>query len=248
MSAGPKRNRSLPRFGRHKPAQPAQTVIFPFGRGSGSIRAEQNGMTPELPRPSSRFPWPPAFRMAVSLALLTYLAAVIVPPLAGPPPASALAMAMLQPLRPLVGTLFLGHGYRFFAPNPGPGHSIEWTMQMPDGSTRMGSIPDRQADWPRLLYHRRFMISEKIAALVPPPDAPAEVRQQSRGEWQPLVKDVAGQLLQRHGGNQVTLQMTEHYLPEPEEVIRSEQGRDVATPLGTYALAGQRLPAGTGNR
>ena len=180
--------------------------------------------------------------MAVSLALLAYLAAVIVPPLAGPPPASELATAALQPLRPLVGSLFLGHGYRFFAPNPGPGHSITWTMQMADGTIRQGSIPDRDADWPRLLYHRRFMIAEKIAAFVPPPDAPADVLQQSRGEWQPLVKDIAGQLLHRHGGSRVTLQMTEHYLPAPEEVTRTEQGRDVVTPLGTYGLAGTKNP------
>ena len=176
---------------------------------------------------------------------------MIVPPLAGPPPASELAVAALQPLRPLVGSLFLGHGYRFFAPNPGPGHSIQWTMRMPDGSMRQGSIPDRNADWPRLLYHRRFMISEKIAAFVPPSDAPEDVRQRSRGEWQPLVKDVAGHLLSRYGGSQVTLQMTEHYLPAPEEVIRPEQGgaeqgrdqgKDMVTPLGTYALAGVKSP------
>ena len=222
-------------------------------------RVEDTGMTSVRPRTVSRSSWPPAVRMVVSLGLLTYLAAVIVPPLAGPPPASDLAMAAFQPLRPLVGALFLGHGYRFFAPNPGPGHSIQWTMKMADGSTRQGSIPDRDADWPRLLYHRRFMISEKIAAFVPPPDAPADVRQQSRGEWQPLVKDVAGHLLHRYGGAEVTLQMTEHYLPDPEELIRSErggaeQGSDTVTPLGTYALAGAQPltgpvpPAGTANR
>ena len=211
-------------------------------------RVEDTGMTSVRPRTVSRSSWPPAVRMVVSLCLLVYFAAVIVPPLAGPPPASDLAMAALQPLRPLVGALFLGHGYRFFAPNPGPGHSIQWTMKMADGSTQQGSIPDRDADWPRLLYHRRFMISEKIAAFVPPPDATAEVRRQSRGEWQPLVKDVAGHLLHRYGGAQVTLQMTEHYLPDPEELIRTEQGgaeqgRDLVTPLGTYALAGaQSLP------
>jgi len=181
-------------------------------------------------------------RLVVSLGLLGYFAAVIVPPLAGPPPASELAVAALQPLRPLVGGLFLGHGYRFFAPDPGPGHSIQWTMQLADGSSMKGSIPDRDADRPRLLYHRRFMISEKIAAVVPPSDAPEEVRQRSRGDWQPLVKDVAGQLLSRFGGSQVTLQMTEHYLPAPDEVIRAEQGRDVITPLGTYALTGANTP------
>ena len=199
-------------------------------------------MTSDIPRSTELSRWPPAIRMLVSLGLLGYFAAVIVPPLAGPPPASELAGAAFQPLRPLVGGLFLGHGYRFFAPDPGPGHSIQWTMQLADGSTLKGSIPDRDADWPRLLYHRRFMISEKIAAVVPPPDAPEEVRQRSRGDWQPLVKDVAGQLLSRHGGSQVTLQMTEHYLPTPEEVMRAEQGGDVLTPLGTYAVAGASSP------
>jgi len=205
-------------------------------------RVEESLMTSDIPRSAGLSRWPPAIRMLVSLGLLVYFAAVIVPPLAGPPPASELAMAAFQPLRPLVGGLFLGHGYRFFAPDPGPGHSIQWTMRLADGSVLKGSIPDRDADWPRLLYHRRFMISEKIAAFVPPPDAPEEVRRRSRGDWQPLVKDVAGQLLSRYGGSQVTLQMTEHYLPTPEEVIRSEQGRDAITPLGTYALAGANTP------
>lgn len=194
--------------------------------------------------PPSRppFPWPPAIRGLASLLILTYLAAVIVPPLAGPPPASDLARAALGPLRPLVGALSLGHGYRFFAPNPGPGHSITWSVRLPDGGTRAGVLPDPEADRPRLLYHRRFMISEKIAALVPPADAPEEVRRQAKQDWQPLVKDVAGQLLRRHGGVEVTLALTEHYLPTPEETLRSEQGADVVVPLGTYGLSGGDAP------
>ena len=197
--------------------------------------------------------WSPARRAVVSLAICLYLAAVLVAPLASPPPASELAGRLIQPFRPLIGLLYLGHGYRFFAPDPGPGHSIRWKMTMPDGSLRTGSLPDRDADRPRLLYHRRFMISEKIAALVPPPDAPADVRERSRGEWLPLVKDLAGHLLERHGGSQVTLQLTEHYLPTPDEVIRpeqggAEQGGDVVTPLGTFAWAEPRFPTGATRR
>jgi hypothetical protein len=195
-------------------------------------------MPPAPARPAAPDRWSPAGRAVASAGLIVYLAAVIAPPLAGPPPASGLATAILQPLRPLVGAVCLGHGYRFFAPDPGPGHSIRWTMELADGSTRQGVIPDRDADRPRLLYHRRFMISEKIAAVVPPADAPDDVRQRSRGDWQPLVKDLAGHLLTRHGGDRVTLQLTEHYLPTPEEVMRAEQGGDVVTPLGTYAIAG----------
>ena len=125
-----------------------------------------------MPRLLPPAAWSPAARVAASLAILLYLATVIVPPLAGPAPSSDLAMRLVQPLRPLVGGLYLGHGYRFFAPDPGPGHAIRWTMRLPDGSSRSGILPDPDVDRPRLLYHRRFMIAEKIAGLVPPPMPP----------------------------------------------------------------------------
>jgi hypothetical protein len=176
-------------------------------------------------------------RGCASVAILAYLAAVIVPPLAGPAPASELASRILQPLRPLVGAVYLGHGYRFFAPNPGPGHTIRWTMTMPDGSTRSGRIPDEALDRPRLLYHRRFMVSEKISALVPLADAPADIRERAERDWQPLVKGVATNLLRREGGLSVTLETVEHYLPDPGEVLASGTYADAVTPLGSYAWA-----------
>ena len=191
-------------------------------------------MNAPLPRQPE---WSTVARATATVALLVWLAAVIVPPLAGPAPASELAGWFLQPLRPLVGAVYLGHGYRFFAPNPGPGHSLLWTMTMPDGSTRSGRIPDNVADRPRLLYHRRFMVSEKIAALVPPSDAPADVSDQARREWQPLVKGVAVNLLRREGGVSVRIDTVEHYLPDPQEVISAAVTRDAVTPLGTYAWA-----------
>ena len=97
-------------------------------------------------------PWPLAGRLVASLLIAIYLAAVILPPLAGPPPASELAIEALQPFRPLIGALGLSHGYRFFAPNPGPGHSIRWQMTDADGKQQTGLIPDASTDWPRLLY------------------------------------------------------------------------------------------------
>jgi hypothetical protein len=178
-----------------------------------------------------------AFRSLASVALLVYLAAVIIAPLSGPPPASGLAQVILQPFRPLLGALYLGHGYRFFAPDPGPGHSLRWTMTMPDGSARSGSIPDATHDWPRLLYHRRFMVAEKIAAFVPPTDAPPQIRAQAKTDWLPLVKGVAGHLLRSHGGSRVSLEVVEHYLPGPEEVIAGTAGVDMVIPLGTFATA-----------
>lgn len=187
-------------------------------------------------------PLPRALRLPLSLAILVYLAGVIVAPLSGPPPASELSQVILQPFRPLLGGLYLGHGYRFFAPDPGPGHTIRWTVTLPDGSQRSGSIPDAASDWPRLLYHRRFMVAEKIAALVPPPFAPDDAKQEARRDWLPLVKGVAANLLRAERGVQVRLAMVEHYLPDPEEVVAGTMGADLVTPLGTYGLAETVLP------
>jgi hypothetical protein len=186
--------------------------------------------------------WRAPARAVATVAILVYLAAVLAPPFAGPPPASELANLVLQPLRPLVGSLFLGHGYRFFAPNPGPGHSILWTMTMPDGSIRAGRIPDETRDWPRLLYHRRFMVSEKISVLVPPADAPAEVRDRAKRDWLPLVKGVATNLLRAEEGVRVKLDLVEHYLPDPAEVIAAATAADLVTPLGTFERAGGTSP------
>lgn len=180
--------------------------------------------------------WSPVARACASVAILVYLAAVVMPPLAGPAPASDLANRMLQPLRPLVGSLYLGHGYRFFAPNPGPGHTLRWTATLPDGSERTGRIPDRDADRPRLLYHRRFMIAEKIAALVPPTDAPEEIRTRTKADWLPLVKGVAGHILRTTGAAEVRLEKIEHFLPGPDEVIAGTVEPDLVTPLGRYRL------------
>ena len=48
--------------------------------------------------------WPLTVRILVSSAILIYLFAVALPPLAGPPPASEIANVILQPFRPLIGT------------------------------------------------------------------------------------------------------------------------------------------------
>jgi hypothetical protein len=98
------------------------------------------------------------------------------------------------------------------------------------------------------------MIPEKLAPLVPPSDAPAELRRDARADWLPLVKDVAGQLLARHEATRVELTLVEHYLPTPEDLIAVEQGStipgaggadpmaDTVIPLGTFARAGGAEP------
>lgn len=57
--------------------------------------------------------------------------------------------------------MYLDHGYFFFAPNPGPNHLVGWKANTAK-SDQLPEVlfPDRRQQWPRLRYHRYFMLSE----------------------------------------------------------------------------------------
>lgn len=59
--------------------------------------------------------------------------------------------------------MYLDHGYRFFAPDPGPTHTIRFERSAADGKPISGRLPDRRTTQPRLLYHRWFMLGESLA-------------------------------------------------------------------------------------
>ena len=79
------------------------------------------------------------------------------------------------------------------------------------------------------------MIPEKIAALVPSPLAPAEIRRDATRDWQPFAEDIATHLLTKHNGQEVTLELVEHYLPDTFEIKEGRGRDDLTTPLGNYA-------------
>ena len=109
------------------------------------------------------YPWSATLRVTVSIALIVYLFIVIAAPATTHPDSqSELTRPIAQTLRPIHQSLYLGHGYRFFAPNPGPSHIIQYSIETKDGNQIEGKFPDRNQHWPRLLYHRWFMLSESL--------------------------------------------------------------------------------------
>lgn len=114
-----------------------------------------------LPDPScsTEISWSPGVRMVASGLILAYLVVVF----AGPA-TSAINSEVTDVYRvstePARQVLYLDHGYRFFAPNPGPSHILKYEIGLANGETVVGQIPDRDKHWPRLLYHRWFMLSE----------------------------------------------------------------------------------------
>lgn len=106
--------------------------------------------------------WSVNTRRIASLLIVLHLFAVIVSPLAIPPPSSELFQDVNDVCRPYLQATYLTHGYRFFAPNPGPSHIVRYEVIKADGTQVNGKFPDREDFWPRQLYHRWFMLSETL--------------------------------------------------------------------------------------
>lgn len=112
----------------------------------------------------------PAVRLGVSLLLAYHLGAVLLEPLATAPqfngPPAVLPEFARPAFRPYATALSLDHSYKFFAPNPGDSHLVRYDLYFADGSKRVGiaeqGFPDSRRDWPRLLYHRYFMLTEHL--------------------------------------------------------------------------------------
>ena len=121
-------------------------------------------------------------KAAISLALIFYLLLLFIGPLSNPVASEQLIRPIEKTVRPFERALFLGHGYRFFAPDPGPSHLVEYEITQNDGSVLKGRFPDRndnETAFPRLQYHRWFMLSETIWSehSLTPADADFQVQQ-----------------------------------------------------------------------
>jgi len=106
--------------------------------------------------------WSTTRRSVVSVLVLFHLFCVALAPLAVVEPRPLMAVSLQQIVSPYSESLFLLHGYRFFAPEPGPGHLVSYRINQANGQVIEGLFPDRDQTWPRLLYHRWFMLSETV--------------------------------------------------------------------------------------
>lgn len=182
--------------------------------------------------------WGRKVRVAVSAALAFHLLGILVGPLSLPP--SLLADYLRRVYSPYIEAAYLDNAYKFFAPEPGPSHLVRWTATLADGSRQEGLLPDRKRHWPRLFYHRHFMLSEFLAGQPDPtwdPETPWEDLPNSDLQ-RLLARSFAEHLLRKLNADSVTLELIEHALPNPEQV---QQGLRLDDPslyrsrkLGTF--------------
>jgi hypothetical protein len=147
-----------------------------------------------------------------------------------PPQASELVAACAGVFRPYVEGMSLANGYRFFAPEPGPSHIVRYELTFDDGSTREGFFPSREANKPRLLYHRYFMMSEFLNTL--------ENSGAPRERLDKYIHSFAQHLMHAEGAKSVRLYLRRHWVPRMEEVRAGRRLSDsvlyVEHPLGTF--------------
>ena len=163
--------------------------------------------------------WGPVARIGVSLLLVGHLIAIVLGPLSMPP--ALLADYLNGWFRPYTQAVFMGHAYKFFAPDPGPTHLIRYDLEMPDGKHRTGEFPSLDEHWPRLRYHRHFMLTEFLGGAPPAPGWELQPwDKQPPGAWQPAyARSFATHLLDTYGGRRVTLQLVRHSMPYPDQIL-----------------------------
>ncbi len=170
----------------------------------------------------------PRLRIVISVVLLLHITALWVGPFSVPP-TSVLADGLWRFFAPYLQAAYLNHGYHFFAPEPGPSHLVRYELAMRDGVRREGTFPNLKENWPRLLYHRHFMLTEFLNSL---PDEPRTLREG-------YARAYAQHLLKEHDARRVTLYLRRHYIPRPREVL---EGMKLSNPalyeerlLGSFA-------------
>ena len=125
---------------------------------------ERDATAPQ-PRPKTRKPGQMhiAFKLLISLLLVWHLTAVFLAPLSIPP-SSPLVVEVAQGsfMQYYLDALYLNHGYHFFAPEPSNGHLIKYqVLDSGNAIIKDGEFPSKEANWPRLLYHRYFMLADQ---------------------------------------------------------------------------------------
>jgi len=173
-----------------------------------------------------------------SVFIIGHLWAVIGRPLEfatqGPFGASPSMTRFRDPVRGYSQFAYLDHGYAFFAPEPGPSHLIRATITPPSGTDATASspspvaplvrnYPDLNDQWPRLLYHRHFMLAEFLNDIHHPPgEPPQEIAQnpvairewiQARRRFETVRDSILNRLQTAHPRATVAIDRLEHRQP-----------------------------------
>ncbi len=181
-------------------------------------------------------------RLAISAAVIFHLVAVVAAPFSAipdtespapdegdPSPTGQLSHRVARGLQWYIQPLFLNHGYRFFAPDPGPSDTIRCELELDDGRQLIKTYPKLEEQWPRLLYHRHFMLTSRLAG----------------GAENPVALEYANayarHLAEKYGARTVRVFYVRHDLPERLKVMSGTNIKDSSL----YITMPDPRPSGT---
>ncbi len=167
-------------------------------------------------------------RLLLSVVIIGHLLALVLPPLSvqtrggiGQSPSVSTALEFFEPYSQ---ALYIDRGYAFFGPDPGSSHLIQAAITSPEGPLIEKMYPDRNQQWPRLLYHRHFMLSEFMHEIYQPPGPSEELRKASREEarywsllrtrYKHVLQSIVEHLKHEYPGDEVAIRRIEHLVPD----------------------------------
>ncbi|MEM6469697.1 MAG: hypothetical protein AAF802_09005 [Planctomycetota bacterium] len=172
-------------------------------------------------------------KWAISVFVIYHILAVLLPPLAfqttrfGQP--SPVVDLVIRPFRGYGQFLYLDRGYAFFAPDPGPSHLFQAAVELEDGNLQEDLYPDLDRQWPRLLYHRHFMLAEFLNEVYAPPGPPndlveadpeaALIWRQQRGRYEYVRQSIVDHLSHVHDGRPAAILRIEHGIPALQDYV-----------------------------
>jgi hypothetical protein len=207
-------------------------IIVVMARRSHSTDKAPVGANDDAHRdrePNARAALSRRMRVLLSVILLYHALAVFVGAWNSAPPPSPLAITAAIPFRPYITLLDLNHGYRFFAPDPGPSHLFYYTLTLREGTTQSGHFPNREEHWPRLLYHRYFMLSEQANGFLPggpTPVGPMTIPPEAYSRFESLANSYAAHLLKINDGTRIHWRLVRHSIPQADEVAKGQSLTD----------------------
>ena len=149
-------------------------------------------------------------RVALTVFIVWHFTGVFLAALCVPMPSTlVLDVAQHPPMQWYLDALYMNQGHSFFAPDVGPGHVIRY--QLFDQSNQIieqGEFPSRKEHWPRLLYHRYFMLADQSE--MPSDDKP------TRDSWTRKYLEAYGRrLLSTHENAQTVRVLRYAHWPPP---------------------------------
>jgi hypothetical protein len=160
----------------------------------------------------------------VSLLLLWHLTAIFMAALSVPR-TSDLASDVAQRtfMQKYLDALHLNQGHAFFAPDPPAGMLVQYEILDERGRViQRSEFPNSKEQWPRLLYHRHFMLADQIAM-------PARNEQEEKAWTEKYLTYFARHLLRKSDGASIRMQRVLHEPLPRDEILKGRKLNDPST-------------------